>query len=248
MQSVFLPTLEHLFSLIPDLTGFLKKRSNQAIVNHNALYYIKLFAEQQAVQHRTFVYFRFHMTSISNVSKGSIIRFRGEPHRIESLVHRTPGNLRAFYQAGMKNLNTGRNVEHRFSASESVDVILTERKQYQYLYRDGDDYVMMDSETFDQIHIAKEIIGAPARFLTEGMLAGIVFADDGSILEAELPIFAELEVTETSPATKDDRATSGTKPATLETGAEVNVPMFIQAGSIIRVDTRSGEYMERVKK
>ncbi len=225
--------MEHLFSLI---------------VNHIALYYIKLFAEQQAVRHRKFVYFLLHMTSINNISKGSIIRFRGEPHRIESLVHRTPGNLRAFYQAGMKNLNTGRNVEYRFSASESVDVIVTERKQYQYLYRDGEDFVMMDSETFDQINIAKETIGNPACFITEGLLVDIVFADDGSILEAELPIFVELEITETSPATKDDRATSGTKPAIVETGAEVNVPMFIQTGSVIRVDTRSGEYMERIKK
>ena len=218
------------------------------IVNHKALCYIKLFVSQQAVRLGIFTCFSIHMASISNISKGSIIRFRGEPHRIESLVHRTPGNLRAFYQAGMKNLTTGRNVEYRFSASETVDVIVTERKQYQYLYRDGEDFVMMDSRTFDQIHIAREIIGNPARFITEGMLVEIVFADDGSILEAELPTFVELAITETNPATKDDRATSGTKPAVLETGAEVNVPMFIQTGSVIRVDTRSGEYMERVKK
>ncbi|MCG8345420.1 MAG: elongation factor P, partial [Chlorobiales bacterium] len=96
--------------------------------------------------------------------------------------------------------------------------------------------------------VARNTIGTPSRFLKEGMLVDIVFADDGSILDAELPIFVELEVTETNPATKDDRATSGTKPATLETGAEANVPMFIQTGSVIRVDTRSGEYMERIKK
>jgi len=188
------------------------------------------------------------MTSISNVSRGSIIRFRGEPHSIESLIHRTPGNLRAFYQASMKNLTTGKNVEYRFSATESVDLIVTERKQYQYLYRDGDDFVMMDTETFDQINVPTSTIGEPARFLKEGFMVDIVFSDDGSILESELPTFVELEVTETSPATKDDRATSGTKPAILETGTEVNVPMFIQTESIIRVDTRSGEYMERVKK
>ncbi len=188
------------------------------------------------------------MTSISTISRGAIIRFRGEPHRIETLVHRTPGNLRAFYQAGMKNLKTGRNVEYRFSASEAVDLITTERKQYQYIYRESDGYVMMDSETFDQITIPENTIGAPSRFLKEGMLVDIVFADDGSILEAELPTFVELEIQETSPATKDDRATSGTKPAIVETGTEVNVPMFIQTGSIIRVDTRNGSYMERVKK
>ncbi|MEC9486122.1 MAG: elongation factor P [Prosthecochloris sp.] len=188
------------------------------------------------------------MTSISNVSKGTILRFRGEPHRIDTLVHRTPGNLRAFYQAGMKNLNTGRNVSYRFSANESVDVIVTERKQYQYLYRDGDDFVMMDTETFDQINVPAETIGEPARFLKEAAMVDIVFADDNSILEAELPTFVDLEVTETSPATKDDRATSGTKPAVVETGAEVNVPMFIQNESVIRIDTRTGDYMERVKK
>jgi elongation factor P len=188
------------------------------------------------------------MVSISNVSRGSIIRWKGEPHSIESLVHRTPGNLRAFYQANMKNLKTGRNVEYRFSASEQVDVIVTERKKYQYLYRDGSDYVMMDNETFDQIHVPELALGSAARFIKDGVMVDIVFADDGSILEVELPTFIDLEVTETSPASKDDRATSGTKPAIVETGAEVNVPMFIQTGSIIRIDTRSGDYMERVKK
>jgi elongation factor P len=188
------------------------------------------------------------MVSISNVSKGSIIRFKGEPHSIESLVHRTPGNLRAFYQASMKNLKTGRNVEYRFSASESVDLIVTERNKYQYLYRDGSDYIMMDTDTFDQIHVSQHALGDGSRFIKDGVMVDIVFADDGSILEVELPTFIELEVTETSPTTKDDRATSGTKPAIVETGAEVNVPMFIQSGSVIRIDTRSGEYIERVKK
>lgn len=188
------------------------------------------------------------MVSISNISKGSIIRFKGEPHSIESLVHRTPGNLRAFYQANMKNLKTGRNVEYRFSASESVDLIVTERKQYQYLYKDGSDYVMMDTATFDQINVPQLAIGEAARFIKDGVMVDIVFADDGTILEVELPIFIELEVTETSPTTKDDRATSGTKPAIVETGAEVSVPMFIQTGSVIRIDTRNGEYIERVKK
>jgi len=148
----------------------------------------------------------------------------------------------------MKNLKTGRNVEYRFSASEQVDVIVTERKKYQYLYRDGEDYVMMDTETFDQINVPEVAIGQSSRFLKDSVMVDIVFADDGSILEVELPTFVELEVTETNPASKDDRATSGTKPAIVETGAEVNVPMFIQTGSIIRIDTRSGEYMDRVKK
>jgi elongation factor P len=188
------------------------------------------------------------MISISNVSKGSIIRFKGEPHSIESITHRTPGNLRAFYQANMKNLKTGRNVEFRFSASESVDLIITERKKYQYLYKDGNDYVMMDNDTFDQINVPAVAMGTAARFIKDGITIDIVFADDGTILEVELPIFIELEVTETNPASKDDRATSGTKPAIVETGAEVNVPMFIQTGSVIRIDTRSGEYIERVKK
>ncbi|ABB24800.1 translation elongation factor P (EF-P) [Pelodictyon luteolum DSM 273] len=193
-------------------------------------------------------YFTRAMTSISNISKGSIIRFKGEPHIMESLVHRTPGNLRAFYQASMRNLKSGRNVEYRFSATESVDLIVTERKEYQYLYPDGSDFVMMDNETFDQINVPESAIGPAVRFLKDGVNAMIVFSDDGAILSVELPTFVEVEITETSPATKDDRATSGTKTAVIETGAEVNVPMFLQTGSIIRVDTRSGEYIERVKK
>nr|Q3ATP1.1 RecName: Full=Elongation factor P; Short=EF-P [Chlorobium chlorochromatii CaD3] len=188
------------------------------------------------------------MPSISTVSKGSIIRFKGEPHSIESLIHRTPGNLRAFYQANMKNLKTGRNVEYRFSSSETVDVIVTERKQYQYLYRDGSDFVMMDNNTFEQINVPEVALGEGANFMKDNINVTIVFSDDGSILQVELPTFVEVEVTDTNPASKDDRATSGTKPAIVETGAEVNVPMFIQIGSVIRVDTRTGEYIERVKK
>ncbi|MDP8305896.1 MAG: elongation factor P [Candidatus Chlorobium antarcticum] len=188
------------------------------------------------------------MTSISNVSKGAIIRFKGEPHIVESLVHRTPGNLRAFYQANMRNLKSGRNVEFRFSATESVDIIITERKEYQYLYMDGADYVMMDTTSFDQINVSEAAIGSGSRFIKDGITLIIVFSDDGAILSVELPTFVEVEVTETSPASKDDRATSGTKPAVVETGAEVNVPMFIQNGSVIRVDTRNGDYIERVKK
>jgi len=121
-----------------------------------------------------------------------------QPHIIESLVHRTPGNLRAFYQANMKNLKTGRNVEYRFSASESVDLIVTERKQYQYLYRDGNDYVMMDNDTFDQINVQELSIGPSARFLKDGINVTIIFSDDGSILDVELPTFVEVEVMETS--------------------------------------------------
>ena len=106
----------------------------------------------------------------------------------------------------------------------------------------------MDNDTFDQINVPEPLVGSSARFIKDGITVTIVFSDDGSILEVELPTFVEVEVTETSPALKDDRATSGTKPAIVETGAEINVPMFIQTGSIIRVDTRTGDYIERVKK
>ena len=106
----------------------------------------------------------------------------------------------------------------------------------------------MDNDTFDQINVPEVAIGSSSRFVKDGIIVTIVFSDDGSILGVELPTFVEVEVTETSPALKDDRATSGTKPAVVETGAEVNVPMFIQTGSVIRIDTRTGEYIERVKK
>ncbi len=188
------------------------------------------------------------MATTSDLSKGVILRFNGELHLLEEVIHRTPGNLRAFYQAKMRNLRNGRVVENRFRSGEEVEIVQTERRKYQYLYRDGEDFILMDNETYDQITVTPVAFGEQAKFLKESMPVDVVFASDNSIIQAEIPTFVELTVTETDPSTKDDRATSGTKPATLETGAVIQVPMFVVTGDVVRVDTRTREYMDRVKK
>lgn len=188
------------------------------------------------------------MATTSDLSKGLILKYNGELHVVEESTHRTPGNLRAFYQVKMRNLRTGRLVENRFRSGEEIEIVSTERNKYQYLYREGEDYVMMDVATYEQLHVNPATLGEQAKYLKEGMEVDLVFTKDGSIIEAQIPTFVELEVTETDPTTKDDRATSGTKPAKLETGATINVPMFIVNGDVVRIDSRSGAYMERIKK
>ncbi|MDX2129968.1 MAG: elongation factor P [Chloroherpetonaceae bacterium] len=186
------------------------------------------------------------MATTADLSKGLIIRFNNELHVLEEVIHRTPGNLRAFYQVKMRSIRNGRIVENRFRSGEEVEIVDTERKTFQYLYRDGEDFVLMDNETYDQTNVSSTAFGEASKFLKESMTVEVVYANDGSIVQAEAPNFVELSVTDTSSITKDDRATAGTKPATLETGAVIQVPMFVMVGDVIRVDTRSGAYLDRI--
>jgi len=188
------------------------------------------------------------MATTSDLAKGVILRFNGNLHVLEEVSHHTPGNKRGFYQAKMRNLRNGRIVENKFRSGESVEIVTTERRKHQYLYQDGLDYVMMDGDTYEQINISSELIGEQAKFLKESMEVDIVFTTDDEIIQAELPVFVELEITETDPSTKDDRANSGTKPATIETGTTIQVPMFVQNGDFVKIDTRTGDYIERAKK
>lgn len=188
------------------------------------------------------------MATTSDLTKGIILRFNGELHQLEEVQHRTPGNLRAFYQAKMRNLRNGKIVENRFRSGEEVEIISTERKTYQYSYRSGEDYVMMDTATWEEMNISAAQLGDGSKFLKEGMQVEVVFASDDTIIQCEVPNFVELQITETDPTTKDDRATSGTKSALLETGATIQVPMFVVTGDVIRIDTRNAAYLDRVKK
>ena len=149
-------------------------------------------------------------------------------------------------QAKLKNMRSGAAFENRFRPGENVDIVRLERRKYQYLYPEGDDLCFMDQETFDQIHIPRTLFGDSVRFLKEGEICEI--ATDGEVpVEGSLPITVELEVTETDPGLRGDTATGGTKRATVETGATVNVPLFIDQGTVLKIDTRTGEYLERVK-
>lgn len=186
------------------------------------------------------------MAKASEVKTGNILRFNGELVAVEEYIHRTPGNLRAFYQAKMRNVRTGKLVEYRFRVDEVVEIARVETNDYQYLYEDGEYFVVMDNNTYEQYNIPKFLFGESARFLKEGMSVIVAFESEEPIM-AQAPKSVELEVTYTEPAVKGDTSTNALKKATLETGVEINVPLFINQGDKVRVDTTTGDYIERVK-
>jgi elongation factor P len=186
------------------------------------------------------------MAKASEVKSGNILRFNGELVQVEEFLHRTPGNLRAFYQAKMRNIKSGKLVEYRFRTDEEVSICRVETNDYQYLYEDGDSLVVMDNSSFEQFNIPRVLFGESGKFLKEGMNVIIAFESDEPIM-AQTPPHVELEITYTEPAVKGDTSTNALKYATVETGVELKVPMFINQGDKIRVDTRTGDYIERVK-
>ncbi len=186
------------------------------------------------------------MGSTQDFRIGLVIKFNNELYQIVEFQHVNPGNWRAFVRTKLKNIKTGRVIETRFRAGESIDIVRLERQQFQFLYKDGDMLVLMNTDNFDQISVPEEILGEGTKFLKEGIYLDLLM-DKDTIVSAELPIFVELQVTQTEPGVKGDTATGGSKPATLETGAVVQVPLFIDEGDTIKIDTRTGEYVERVK-
>lgn len=186
------------------------------------------------------------MATTGDINVGSVIRFNGELCRIEEYQHRTPGNLRAFYQARMRNLKNGKIVENRFRSGEAVEVVRVDYKQMQFIYPEGEFIVLMDNETFEQIYLPSFLLGDSLNLLKEGMEVKVSFEGDEPIL-AEPPTFVELVITYAEPGVKGDTATNTLKPATLETGAIVNVPLFVNEGEKIKIDTRTNSYVERVK-
>lgn len=186
------------------------------------------------------------MATTSDVSVGSFIRYNGELVQVIEWQHRTPGNLRAFYQGKMKNVRTGKSVENRFRSGESVDLARVETRELQYLYKDGNSLVCMDGETFDQVYVDEVLFGSAVQFLKEGMIVIVAFESDNPVM-ATPPATVELEVTYSEPGVRGDTATNVTKPATVETGAEVNVPLFVNTGDVIKIDTATGAYLERAK-
>ena len=186
------------------------------------------------------------MPSTSDFRPGLVIKYNNDLWTVVEFQHVNPGNWRAFVRTRLKNLRSGKVVENRFRAGEAVEIIRIDRKEFQFLYREAAGFVFMDKETYEQITVPVEAIGEGAKFLKDGESIEILFSGS-EITGVELPITVELAVTETVPGIKGDTATGGTKPATLETGATVNVPLFISEGDVLRVDTRSGQYLERVK-
>lgn len=186
------------------------------------------------------------MAKASEVKSGNVLRFNGELVAVEEFLHRTPGNLRAFYQARMRNVKTGKLVEYRFRTDEEVTICRVETGDYQYLYEDGDFLVVMDINSFEQFNIPRLLFGDAVKFLKEGMNVIIAFESDEPIM-AQAPSHVELIVTYTEPAVKGDTSTNALKYATVETGVEIKVPMFVNQGDKLKIDTRTGDYIERVK-
>lgn len=187
------------------------------------------------------------MATIADLSRGNYIRYNGEIVQVEELQHRTPGNLRAFYQVKMRNVRNGKVLENRFRPGDEVDQLRVETKEYQYLYSDGDSLVCMDNETFDQIYLDKALLGDSVKYIKEGVTLLIAFENGTQAITAEAPAHVVMQIQYTEPGIQGDTATRTLKAATLENGTEIRVPLFINTGDTVKVDTRTGEYIERVK-
>ena len=187
------------------------------------------------------------MINSQDIKKGTCIRFNGKLYFCVDFQHVKPGKGNTFMRVTMKSIVDGRTLEHRFDISEKLEDVRVERRQYQYLYKEGDDYIFMNQEDYEQIPLNKELITG-VDFLKESDVCEVVFdTSTETVLFAEVPIKTVLEVTYTEPGEKGNTATNAMKDATVETGASVRVPLFINTGDKIRIDTRTGEYTERVK-
>ena len=175
---------------------------------------------------------------------GMIIKHNNDLHSVFSVEHRTPGNLRAFIQAKLRNLRTGAMFEHRFRSPDPIDKIVVDEVDMEFLYNDGDDYYFMNTESYEQTHLKRETLGDAVEYLTPNLQIKVEFYDNKPV-GIELPQTVELTVVETEPGLKSATASSVTKPAKLETGLVVQVPPFINEGEKIRVDTAEGAYLSR---
>ena len=182
----------------------------------------------------------------NDLRKGKLVSHEGELYRVHNARHVAKGNKRSYMQVELKSLKTGLVNDVRFSVDDRVETPFIDNKPYEFLYKDGDAYVLMEQETFEQIHVEAEMMDDADKYLkgNETVLIGIV---DGKVVTTELPNVVELQVKETTPAIKGATVTNQTKDAELETGYTVKVPPFIENGETIRIDTRTGEYLERAK-
>jgi elongation factor P len=185
------------------------------------------------------------MASTSDFKNGLVLNLEGQLWTITEFQHVKPGKGPAFVRTTLKNVLTGKVVDKTFNAGVKVDTATVDKRDMTFLYKDGSDFVFMDKDTYDQISVPAQTIGTVANFLLENQEA-LVAQNDGAVLYVELPASVELLVSHTDPGLQGDRSTGGTKPATLETGAEINVPLFLNTGDKIKVDTRDGRYLGRV--
>jgi elongation factor P len=185
------------------------------------------------------------MASTADIRNGVVLNIDGQLWNVVEFQHVKPGKGGAFVRTKLKNVVSGKVVDRTYNAGAKVDIENVDRRDFQFLYRDGDDFVFMDTDTYEQTPVPAGVVGEAANYLLENQSATIAM-NNGNPLYVELPASVVLEVTYTEPGLQGDRSSAGTKPATLETGAEIQVPLFLETGTKVKVDTRSGDYLGRV--
>ncbi len=184
------------------------------------------------------------MATTNDLKNGMTLNIDGQLWNVVEFQHVKPGKGGAFVRTKLKNVMSGKVVDRTFNAGVKVDVANVDKREMQYLYREGEDFVFMDTQDYDQPRISAATVGGASNYLLEDQTVTVAF-NDGNPLYVELPAAVELTVRQTDPGVQGDRSTGGTKPATLETGVQIQVPLFITTGEKIKVDTRSGEYLSR---
>jgi len=185
------------------------------------------------------------VATTNDLKNGLVLRIDGQLWTVVQFQHVKPGKGPAFVRTTLKNVLSGKVVDRTFNAGVKVETANVDKREMQYLYKDGDNFVFMDIVTYDQEHISQDVVGDAAHFLLENQNA-IIATNDGVPLYIELPTSVVLEITYTEPGLQGDRSSAGTKPATLETGYEIQVPLFLETGTKVKVDTRDGSYLGRV--
>ena len=185
------------------------------------------------------------MATTNDLKNGLVLNIEGQLWTVVEFQHVKPGKGPAFVRTKLKNVLSGKTVDKTFNAGIKVETANVDKRDMQYLYKDGDDFVFMDTSSYEQTHVPAATVGDAANFMLENQVATVA-THDGAPLYVELPAAVELVISYTEPGMQGDRSTGGTKPATLETGATINVPLFITTGEKVKVDTRSGDYLGRI--
>jgi len=185
------------------------------------------------------------VATTNDIKNGSVLNLDGQLWNVVEFQHVKPGKGGAFVRTKLKNVTSGKVVDRTFNAGTKIDFATVDRRDFQYLYRDGDGFVFMDTDDYDQVTVPAGVVGDAANFMLENQNVQVAL-HDGEPLYVELPTSVVLEVTYTEPGLQGDRSSAGTKPATLETGHEIQVPLFLETGTKVKVDTRDGSYLGRV--
>ena len=185
------------------------------------------------------------MIAATQLRVGNLVIYNGKPHRVTAMVHRTPGNLRGFVQATLVNIENGAKNEYRFSSEEKVERASLDEHTLQYSYKGGDVFNFMNTESYEMVELDKEVLGENAGYLKEGMNITAQYFN-GKVVGIEVPMFVELAVKETTPNIRGAAVQNTSKPAIMETGIEIKVPPYIEQGNIVKIDTRTGEFVARV--